>query len=326
MKFCQCISFLSLLCLAEVSALSVQLEEIQLPATPARLRTSLEQMKSIENWGSKVDRDVIEPGKQLLGVQSMRLTSFLSYLGGSKMRFVLCSVMFTLLFMAMLLAPWSCLRSSSDHDLPDIPADTLPDLASAVESGNGSWAHTYRLCQGEQKDALELLYQCKIVSAQEFTHSSASQEHIDECVWIASQMLRQKPLEEWVVWRQQALQSFEDSITAIFAARTTAVYGKDYPWNCRAKGGDMEGASPTPLQGALHDLLILKGFPSRPVMRSGSTASTVRASPVSPGLLPTWPSSPALSSERSPGSTNDAEEDKPVRFVSAPCTYGGRQF
>jgi hypothetical protein len=303
----------------------VQLEEIHLPTTPARLRTSLEQMKSIETWSSKdVDRDVIEPGKQLLGVQSMRLTSFLSYLGASKMRFVLCSLMLTLFAMALLLAPWNCLRSHSDHDLSDFQADPLPDLASAVESGNGSWAHTYRRCQGEQKDALELLYQCKIVSVQEFTHSSASQEHIDECVWIASQMLRQKPLEEWVVWRQQALQSFEDSITAIFAARTTAVYGKDYPWNGRAKGGHMEGPSPTPLQGALHDLLSLKGFPSSPVLRSGYTASTAPASPVSSGLLPTWPPSPANSSSLSPGSTNDTEEEKPVRYVSAPCTYGGR--
>merc|ERR1719478_1928829 len=151
--------------------------------------------------------------------------------------------------MALFLSPWRCWWNGSDHDFSDASAET-PDLAAVVEVGDGSWARTYRhSTSGEQKEALELLFRTRIISVHEFAHSHASQEHIEECVWIATQMLRQKPLEEWVVWRQQALQSFEDSITAIFAARTTKGYGKEeLPWNSRAKVEDVEAPPTPPLQ------------------------------------------------------------------------------
>jgi len=326
MKVFQFISFLSILRLVGVSSLSVQLEEIQLPPAPTRAGTIMvleQEVQTLENWGTKdVAQSVIKPGEQMLGVQSMRLTSFFSY-----HRFMMCSMMFTLLAMAILVVPWTCFRSGSDNDISECAAEAHPTLAVAVATGNGSWVQTYRCSNGEQKDALELLYRCKIVSVQEFTHSSASQEHIDECVWIAKQMLVQKPLEEWVARRQQALQSFEDSITAVFAARTTAGYGKDglsrknskeLPWN-RAQAED---PSTPALQGALKDLLMLKGgFPS-PVRRSPSTATTVQASPVTPGRLP------ALLADRSRGAplnTGDIHvtADHPARAANEPCMLGG---
>jgi len=69
---------------------------------------------------------------------------------------------------------------------------------------------------------LELLFRCNIISTQEFAYSRVSQEHIDECVWIGTYMLKQKPLEEWVALWQQAQQTFEDSVTACFTARCEA--------------------------------------------------------------------------------------------------------
>lgn len=90
---------------------------------------------------------------------------------------------------------------------------------ATVEFSDGSWAQVYREARGEQKEALELLFRCNIISTDEFAFSSVSADHIQECMWIATHMLRQKPLEEWVALWQQAQQTFEDSVTACFEAR-----------------------------------------------------------------------------------------------------------
>jgi len=91
---------------------------------------------------------------------------------------------------------------------------------ATVEFSDGSWAQVYREAEGDQKEALELLFRCNIISTDEFAFSSVSQEHIEECIWIATHMLRQKPLEEWVALWQQAQQTFEDEVTACFEARS----------------------------------------------------------------------------------------------------------
>jgi len=284
-----------------VLSLSVQLEEIPLRPAPGRTGPImvLDQMsRSLENWGTKdVTQSVVEPGEYILWVHSLRLTKLLSY-----HRLMMCSMMFMLLAMAIVLAPWTCWRSDADHQIPECSTDAHLDIAVAVESGNGSWVRTYQRSNGEQKDALELLYRCRIVSVQEFTHSSTNQEHIDECVWIAAQMLGQKPLEEWVARRQQALQSFEDSITAVFAARTMAGHGMD------ALSRKKESL---PLEN-LEDLFNLKrGFPA-PAARVPSNASTVQASPVTPGRLP------ALLADRSRGAPLTAQDGE-VCTSSEPC-------
>jgi len=89
------------------------------------------------------------------------------------------------------------------------------------EFSHGSWAQAYREARGEDKEALELLFRCNIISTEEFAFSSVSHEHIQECIWIAKHMLRQKPLEEWVALWQQAQLTFQDSVTACFEARGT---------------------------------------------------------------------------------------------------------
>jgi len=327
MKFFQLISVLSVFRLIGVLSLSVQLEEIQLPPAPSRAGAIvvLEQMRgSLENWGTKdVPQSVVEPGEQTLGVQSLRLAKLLSY-----HRVMMCSMMLLLVAMAILLTPCTCWQGDADHHISECSTDAPVDLAVAVQSGSGSWVRTYQCSSGEQKDALELLYRCKIVSVQEFTESSASQEHIDECVWIAAQMLGQKPLEEWVARRQQALQSFEDSITAVFAARTMAGYAsrksskQSLPPenNCTMA----EDFSATALEGALKDLLMLKrGFPA-PATRVPSNASTVQASPVTPGRLP------ALLADRSRGAPLNSQDGEItvgslVRALSDPCVLGAKR-
>lgn len=90
---------------------------------------------------------------------------------------------------------------------------------ATVEFSDGSWSQVYRDARGEQKEALELLFRCNIISTEEFAFSQVDQDHIQESLWIATHMLRQKPLEEWVALWTQAQQTFEDHVTACFEAR-----------------------------------------------------------------------------------------------------------
>jgi len=105
-----------------------------------------------------------------------------------------------------------------DEELHSPMQEVEQDFAT-LEFSDGSWAQVYREACGEKKEALELLFRCNIISTDEFAFSSVSKEHIEECIWIATHMLRQKPLEEWVALWQQAQQTFEDSVTACFEAR-----------------------------------------------------------------------------------------------------------
>jgi len=98
-------------------------------------------------------------------------------------------------------------------------AKTYADLC-ALKFNEGTWAQTFRDAEGSKKEALELLYRCNIIPQQEFACSVVSEPHIDECLWIASHMLKQKSLEEWVGSWQQAKRAFEDNVSACFTART----------------------------------------------------------------------------------------------------------
>merc|ERR1719478_384234 len=112
-----------------------------------------------------------------------------------------------------------CWDGASDEEQLQSPTKEVQQDYANVEFSDGSWAQVYREARGEQKEALELLFRCNIISTDEFAFSSVSQEHIQECIWIATHMLRQKPLEEWVALWQQAQRTFEDNVTACFEAR-----------------------------------------------------------------------------------------------------------
>lgn len=99
------------------------------------------------------------------------------------------------------------------------PAKPREEL-TAMETCDGTWARTYQESDEQSKKGLELLFRCHIIPTVEFAHSKVSQEHIGECVWIATHMLRQRPLEEWLEVWPEAQRTFEESVTACFAART----------------------------------------------------------------------------------------------------------
>lgn len=101
-----------------------------------------------------------------------------------------------------------------------VTVKTLNDLQAAVANAHGSWAQNYKVADGKRKMALELVFRCSIIPQPEFCHSIVSQEHIDECIWIASNMLRQRSVEEWVDHWVEARATFDESVTACFQART----------------------------------------------------------------------------------------------------------
>jgi len=129
---------------------------------------------------------------------------------------------FVLLILCVLALSLFCMcydGSASEDDEQLHPASGEQQDFASVDFSGGSWAQVYQEARGEQKEALELLFRCNIISTDEFAFSSVSPEHIQECIWLATHMLRQKPLEEWVALWQQAQQTFEDSVAACFEAR-----------------------------------------------------------------------------------------------------------
>lgn len=99
-------------------------------------------------------------------------------------------------------------EAAGGHKGPAKPREEL----HAMESCDGTWAVTYRNAEGKPKQGLELLFRCHIIPTQEFGHAKVSQEHIDECVWIATHMLRQRSLEEWLNEWPEARDAFDDSV------------------------------------------------------------------------------------------------------------------
>jgi len=115
-----------------------------------------------------------------------------------------------------------CLFVMEENEPPSsdrMPAKPPEDLY-VMETCDGTWARTYQNADGQSKQGLELLFRCHIIPTEEFANSRVSQEHVDESVWIATHMLRKKPLDEWTEIWPEALREFEESVTACFAART----------------------------------------------------------------------------------------------------------
>lgn len=102
---------------------------------------------------------------------------------------------------------------------PEGPAKPPEELLS-MKTCDGTWAVTYQ--NAKDKKGLELLFRCHIIPTQEFANAKVSQEHIDECVWIATHMLRQKPLEEWLNDWPQARDAFDDSVRKCYEERKDA--------------------------------------------------------------------------------------------------------
>lgn len=84
--------------------------------------------------------------------------------------------------------------------------------------GRGSWATAYRQASGNRREALRLLCTSGIVTARELADDLTviSEEHIEECVLIATEMLQTWTLEMWARQPQEAKKFFEARLTALY--------------------------------------------------------------------------------------------------------------
>lgn len=84
--------------------------------------------------------------------------------------------------------------------------------------GRGSWATAYRQASGHRREALRLLCTSGIVTARELSDDLTviSEEHIEECVQIATEMLQTWTLEMWARQPQEAKKFFEARLTAMY--------------------------------------------------------------------------------------------------------------
>jgi hypothetical protein len=84
--------------------------------------------------------------------------------------------------------------------------------------GRGSWATAYRQASGNRREALRLLCTSGIVTARELSDDLTviSEEHIEECVQIAAEMLQTWTLEMWARQPQEAKKFFEARLTALY--------------------------------------------------------------------------------------------------------------
>lgn len=79
-----------------------------------------------------------------------------------------------------------------------------------------SWARAYFDAHGDEKQAFDLLFRCNIISTEEFAAGDVSEERIQECLWIARNLLDKKSVEEWEKYWNAAQQAFEDSVAEVF--------------------------------------------------------------------------------------------------------------
>jgi len=156
---------------------------------------------------------------QLHGIASRTMTSISAFSKAQLSLKRILSVGFLMLIITVVLF---VVFSVDDEDSPAetlTPAKSRKELA-AIEDSDGTWAQTYREADEQSRLGLELLFRCHIIPTVEFAKSKVSQGHIGESVWIATHMLRQRPLEEWLEKWPEAQKTFEENATACYQART----------------------------------------------------------------------------------------------------------
>lgn len=113
---------------------------------------------------------------------------------------------------------------------PVFPAPSTPErnpqtreALFRLQGRPGSWVKTYQNSKGITKTALELLFRCNIIPEKDFADRYINQDQIDEYIWIGTQMLGVKSIEEWVENWPDAAMVFEESASACAAARQDAM-------------------------------------------------------------------------------------------------------
>lgn len=117
-------------------------------------------------------------------------------------------------------------RSGQKIVCPRIPAlgsgdSGERDVPLGLKLGRGDWADAYREARGRRREAMQLLFLSDSVSSLELSDDRTviSQEHIDECVSIAMEMLDVSTLEMWSRDAGEAKRIFEAKLTTLYQRR-----------------------------------------------------------------------------------------------------------
>eukprot|EP00931_Biecheleriopsis_adriatica_P043616 TRINITY_DN24929_c0_g1_i1.p1 TRINITY_DN24929_c0_g1~~TRINITY_DN24929_c0_g1_i1.p1 ORF type:complete len:357 (-),score=87.98 TRINITY_DN24929_c0_g1_i1:63-1037(-) len=106
------------------------------------------------------------------------------------------------------------------------------DLTSTLEFGGlalgkGTWANAYRQATGSRREALRLLCTSGIVTERELADDLTviSEEHIEECVSIALEMLQRWPAEQGAPPQADGKAFFQERLQALYMKRAPPPFG-----------------------------------------------------------------------------------------------------
>jgi hypothetical protein len=96
-----------------------------------------------------------------------------------------------------------------------------PNQVDGLTLGRGSWASAYREASGLRLNSMRLLCACGIVTARELEDDLTviDEDHIDECIFIATEMLGMQQLAQWKDQPAEAKRVFEERLTALYRHR-----------------------------------------------------------------------------------------------------------
>eukprot|EP00446_Apocalathium_sp_SHHI-4_P017857 CAMPEP_0177289668 /NCGR_PEP_ID=MMETSP0367-20130122/75340_1 /TAXON_ID=447022 ORGANISM="Scrippsiella hangoei-like, Strain SHHI-4" /NCGR_SAMPLE_ID=MMETSP0367 /ASSEMBLY_ACC=CAM_ASM_000362 /LENGTH=235 /DNA_ID=CAMNT_0018747119 /DNA_START=17 /DNA_END=725 /DNA_ORIENTATION=+ len=93
--------------------------------------------------------------------------------------------------------------------------------------GRGTWANAYRQATGSRREALRLLCNTGIVTERELADDLTviSEEHIEECISIAGEILQRWPPGSGPPPLREAKAFFEERLAAIYMKRAPSAFG-----------------------------------------------------------------------------------------------------
>lgn len=91
------------------------------------------------------------------------------------------------------------------------------------EEGIGSWEEAICEAQGARREAMEFLFKTGIIATQDLKLPYVNATYMEECVQIASQMLKERSQEAWVQSWELAQQTFADRLSKFYEGHTQDV-------------------------------------------------------------------------------------------------------
>jgi len=116
---------------------------------------------------------------------------------------------------------WQHAQQTFEDRLSAFYKGQVQDVMAAYEFSDGSWARAYRQSEGqrERREAFELLLRLGIISPDEFADSLVTPKYIEERISVAVNLLKQKPLSQWVDLCETAHGNFRESVMLCFSTQ-----------------------------------------------------------------------------------------------------------